>query len=151
MSQFSQDVVEAAQAAHRAFFPKGPFASVTLAQWALESGFGKHLSGVNNPFGIKATAAQRAAGKARLCVTKEFVNGAYRVEDLWFADYVTLSEAFEAHARLLALSPIYAAAQAQADVPSYVRAMAKHYATAPNYAEVLLGIIKTYNLEQYDK
>ena len=35
---FPSDVIAAAQSSHARFYPKGPFASITLAQWAVESG-----------------------------------------------------------------------------------------------------------------
>ena len=59
-------IIPIAQASHAKFFPRGPFVSIDLAQWGVESGYGAHMSGVNNPWGIKATQAQRAAGEARL-------------------------------------------------------------------------------------
>ena len=47
-------------------------ASVTLAQWALESGWGKHTPpGSNNPFGIKAIGDQPAVESP----TREVING----------------------------------------------------------------------------
>ena len=55
-------IIPIAKASHAKFTPRGPFVSIDLAQWAIESGYGTHMSGVNNPFGIKATQAQREAG-----------------------------------------------------------------------------------------
>jgi hypothetical protein len=43
------------------------FPEVVAAQWALESGWGKHTSGKNNYFGIK--------GKGSVVQTTEFING----------------------------------------------------------------------------
>lgn len=43
------------------------FPEVVAAQWALESGYGKHTSGKNNFFGLKGTGTSTT--------TKEFVNG----------------------------------------------------------------------------
>src|ERR1700722_17849140 len=52
-------VIVAAQAAHKTFYSLGPFASVTLAQWAVESDYGRAMpAGSNNPFGIKAFGDQ---------------------------------------------------------------------------------------------
>lgn len=147
---FPLDVVVAAQASHAKYFPFGPYASVSLAQWAIESAYGREMSGKNNPFGIKATPAQIAAGQASVRWTKEYYGGQYHSVEQYFADYPDLSGAFDAHARLLATSPIYIDAQRAASVHDYVVAMAKHYATAPNYAEVILGLIASDNLEQYD-
>jgi flagellum-specific peptidoglycan hydrolase FlgJ len=49
---FTNDVIAAAQASQR---NTGIPAAITLAQYALESGYGRHMpTGSNNPFGIKA-------------------------------------------------------------------------------------------------
>jgi Mannosyl-glycoprotein endo-beta-N-acetylglucosaminidase/Peptidase_C39 like family len=53
---------------------------VVAAQWALESGWGKHTSGKNNFFGIKGTP-----GTAR--ETKEFLNGKWVTITDTFKDY----------------------------------------------------------------
>jgi hypothetical protein len=55
---------------------------VVAAQWALESGWGKHTSGRNNFFGIKGTP-----GTAR--ETKEFLNGKWVTITDTFKDYQT--------------------------------------------------------------
>jgi hypothetical protein len=54
--------VAAAAKAAGAAFPQ-----VVAAQWALESGWGKHTSGKNNFFGIKGSGTKQE--------TKEFING----------------------------------------------------------------------------
>ena len=38
MNPFPSDVIAAAQLSHARFYPKGPFASIDLAQWAVEFG-----------------------------------------------------------------------------------------------------------------
>ena len=53
------------QAAARYFGAKYP--EVVAAQWALESGWGKHTSGNHNYFGLK--------GDGDIVITKEFING----------------------------------------------------------------------------
>jgi hypothetical protein len=61
--------------------------SVVAAQWALESGYGKHTSGKNNYFGIKGTE-----GQGTLKRTTEFVGGMEIKTDAWFKDYPSLFE-----------------------------------------------------------
>ena len=145
------DVVAAAQASHKKFWPKGPFVSVSLAQWALESNWGKSPSGINNFWGIQANAEQKATGHFRSRLSFEFVNGqrVSRVED--FANYATLQDGFDAHATLLC-KPHYAACM-QAQTPeAYCAAL--HicgYATAPNYSTVLIDIIRSNTLKQWDQ
>src|ERR1700730_1590524 len=146
MNLFPSDVITAAQRSHQRFSPKGPFASIDLAQWAVESGYGRHLSGVNNPFGIKATKAQISAGNARRVWTKEFLNGRYVSEEQWFANYDSLEEAFDAHATLL-ISPHYQRCMDAQTPEAYAEAL--HlcgYATAPNYAPTLISMIKKHDL-----
>ncbi len=63
------------------------FPQVVAAQWALESGYGKHTSGKNNFFGIKGTE-----GQGTLKRTTEFVGGMEIKTDAWFKDYPSLFE-----------------------------------------------------------
>lgn len=121
-------------------------ASVSLAQWAVESGWGQHYSGKNNPFGIK--------GKGLHFVkTREWskTKGWYWITTT-FRDYDTIEEAFDDHGRILATLPVYAPARATLpDVLEFVKHLEGTYATAPNYAEVLTGVITgSQNLRQYD-
>lgn len=150
MNLFPPEVIAAAQASHKLYYPRGPFPSVSLAQWAIESDYGKVQSGKNNFFGVKATPEQISAKQATVRWTKEYWGGEYHVVEQWFADYPDEQGSFDAHAKLLSFSPFYVEAQHATNVHDYVVAMAKHYATAPNYAEVILNLIATGNLEQYD-
>ena len=144
------NIVAAAQASHKAFYPLGPYPSFSIAQFGIESNWGKVLSGKNNPFGIKATPEQIAAGQATIRWTHEYINGRYEVVQQYFADYDSIDDAFYLHAKLLAESPIYVEAQHASNLPDYIVAVAKHYATAPNYASVISNIIAQSNLTQYD-
>lgn len=139
------EVITAAQASQTKW---GVPASVTIAQWALESGWGRHLpSGSNNPFGIKAKAGEPFVTAS----TREFIDGKWITEDQNFRKYASFSEAFDAHAQLLATAQAYALARSYiADVPAYVTAMAKVYANAPNYGSMLITIIQADNLFRYD-
>jgi hypothetical protein len=141
----SADVVAAAQASQTKW---GVPASVTIAQWALESGWGQHMpAGSNNPFGIKARPGEPFVTAS----TREVVGGQSITVDQNFRKYDSIADAFEAHARLLATSPAYAASRAFfADLSAYVSAMSTVYATAPNYGSSLLTLIQADNLTQYD-
>ena len=147
MSYFPGDIVKAAQDAHAKYFPLGPYASVTLAQWAIESAYGRaEPTGSNNPFGIKAVAGQQYVA----AMTREVIKGVSIEVEQRFAKYPSVEQAFEAHAHLLATSPYYKKAQQATSVEAYVQAMAPVYATAPNYASTILGLIHSANLTQYD-
>jgi len=153
MSNIPPEVIADAQAAEREYRPLGPYVSVTIAQWIIESNYGRCMSGKNNPFGIKATKDQIAAGKATLCWTHETIEDQYIKEPLYFADYDSLKDAFIAHAALLAKSPYYHLAQSAQTPDAYAIALTGIYATGiPNhpYGRALIEIMKSENLYAYD-
>ncbi len=120
---------------------------MTLAQWAIESAYGKEIPpGSNNYFGIKAVHGQAYV----MAWTHEFVGGRMVRVMASFAKYPTPLGSFLAHAHLLADSPIYSAARAHNDWAGFVEAMAKHYATAPKYAAAIIKEIEVYDLNAYN-
>ena len=138
-------VVAAARAAAARW---GIPASVTLAQWALESGWGRHTPpGSNNPFGIKA----RPGDPASVAATREVVGGADVTVEARFRAFASLDEAFDDHARLLALAPVYAPARTRLpDVKAFCAALAGRYATDPHYGDRLSAVIDGSQLERFD-
>jgi flagellum-specific peptidoglycan hydrolase FlgJ len=139
-----QAVIDAARASQAKWHIP---ASVSIAQWAIESGWGAHAPG-NNPFGIKALSGHDVQEFA----THEVVKGHLVPCVLHFAKFKDLTEAFNCHASLIATAPVYAAAmRALPQVPAFVKAMAAHYATDPTYAAKVLAVIKSASLGQYDK
>ena len=147
----SQAVIAAAQRARAKFAPKGELASVCIAQYSVESEWGRFPSGKNNFFGIKATQAQIAAGKATPRWTREEkADGTPYSIVAYFADYDSLADGFTAHAALL-VKPWYQACIDAQTPEEYCRALQiDHYATATNYASALIAIIEGYDLKQYD-
>src|SRR5262249_10630518 len=107
---FPAEIVNLAVAGRRKW--KGPV-SITLAQWALESTWGTALAADNNPFGVKATGTQ-ASGTAE---TKEVVDGKEVTVRAKFRSFDSMSDAFEAHSRLLATAPQYQRAMSFSDNP----------------------------------
>jgi flagellum-specific peptidoglycan hydrolase FlgJ len=150
MTQYPTEVIEAAQASERKWYPLGPFASVSLAQWALESAYGRDEPvGSDNPFGIKAVAGQASV----VAETHETLHGVYVALPQVFAKYATLGDAFDAHAKLLATAPCYHAAQAAQTPDAYAMALQGVYATGiPGhpYGLALIAIMRGANLYQYD-
>ena len=69
--------VKAAAKAAGAKYPE-----VVAAQWALESGWGKHTSGKHNYFGLKGQGSERE--------TKEFINGQWITIKAGFIDFPDL-------------------------------------------------------------
>jgi flagellum-specific peptidoglycan hydrolase FlgJ len=149
---FPAAIIEAAQVSHKKYWPRGPFVCVTLAQWALESGYGKHASGLNNYFGIQANKDQLAAGQYTMRWSREEdPNGVSSPKNEPFANYTSVTDCFDAHARLLT-SPHYELCVKAQTPEQYCAALKeRNYATAHNYVAALLSIIRTHNLKQYDQ
>lgn len=63
------------------------FPDLVAAQWALESGFGKHFSGKNNAFGLKGAGSNRE--------TKEFYDGEWVTITAGFIDFPSLAACIE--------------------------------------------------------
>ena len=144
-ASFSTDVIAAAQASQVKWnIP----AAITLAQWALESGFGKKMpSGSNNPFGIKATGNDPYV-EAR---TREVVGGKEIFIVAKFKKFASLTDAFDQHGKLLATASPYAAARTNLPDPDkFADALTGVYATDPDYGTILKKLMKTHNLYQYD-
>lgn len=132
----SSDAWAAAKAAEA---KTGIPASVTYAQWALESGYGKHTpAGSNNPFGIKARHGQPYVE----ALTTEVIGGKSQQVMARFAKYASLGAAFAAHANLLATAPAYANARRnEGDPYAFANALTGTYATDPLYGAKLAAIM----------
>lgn len=130
----------AARAAYGAELETKCPAEITLAQAALESGWGAHQPG-NNCFGIKAKPWQ----KCQMLPTKEVINGKEITELQGFAVYDTLQEAFEAHGIILTRGISYQLAferyEQDHDLDSFIVRVAVRYATAPGYASRIIEIL----------
>lgn len=117
----------------------GVSAAITLAQFQLESGGGKHMpAGSNNPFGIKARAGQDYVEAE----TTEYIGGVEQRVKQKFAKFDSVADAFDAYAKLLATSPAFKKARDQgSDQKAYVHEMAKVYATDPAYEAKLQALV----------
>ena len=124
-------------------------ASVTLAQWVVESNWGQAMpKDSNNPFGIKAVGDQPSVSAS----TEEEKDGVRYTIKSPFRKFDSISEAFNEHGRLLATQAQYARAMKLADNPdAFADALTGVYATASNYASVLKGIMKRFHLHDYDE
>lgn len=139
------EVISAAQLAQK---NHDILASVTIAQWALESAFGRHMPpNSNNPFGIKAAQGQPFVA----CKTHEVVHGHQIEITAHFRKFNSLAAAFDAHAVLLATEEAYAPARnVRHDPQAFANALTGYYATDPQYGSKLISIMKADNLFQYD-
>jgi flagellum-specific peptidoglycan hydrolase FlgJ len=143
---FVNEVAPGAIAAQHTY---GVPAAVTIAQAIDESAWGQSsLAGQdNNLFGIKGTGP---AGSVSL-PTQEFENGQWVTITAQFRVYNNVAESIADHANLLATSGYYSAAMANRQAPnSFAQALTGVYATDPNYGNTLVGLMRRYNLYQFD-
>ncbi|MBV9207862.1 MAG: glycoside hydrolase family 73 protein [Actinobacteria bacterium] len=143
---FISQVAPGAIAAHARY---GVPASVTIAQAIDESGWGQSALAVrdHNLFGIKGSGP---AGSDML-PTQEFLGGTWVTQTAPFRVYHNVAESIADHGELLATSPYYQQAMADRHVPdAFANDLTGVYATDPNYGASLIGIMRLYNLYQYD-
>jgi flagellum-specific peptidoglycan hydrolase FlgJ len=121
----------------------GILASVTIAQAALESGWGAYAKG-NNLFGIKGTGQIRE--------TREYINhhwitivDGFRVYDSW-------EGSIQDHSQFLLQNSRYAPVIGQRDYRVASNTLQQGgYATDPEYAGKLIRIIEQHGLIRYDQ
>lgn len=143
--RFTIEVIRAAQASQRKW--RVP-ASITLAQWALESAYGKRMpAGSNNPFGIKALPGQKSVA----AMTKEEIGGKLVSKKEPFRVFDSLDEAFIKHAELLGTSKHYVKARMFSDDPdAFADALTGIYATDSQYGQKLKSIMRKNDLYRFD-
>jgi flagellum-specific peptidoglycan hydrolase FlgJ len=120
-------------------------AAITLAQAALETGFGgSTIGGAKNLFGIKG----RGPAGSVTAPTREVLGGRSVTVSAQFRKYDTWEESVLDHGRLLAGNRRYAAAMnARRDPEACARELERAgYATDPNYAESLIHLMREYKL-----
>ncbi|MFT6770747.1 flagellar assembly peptidoglycan hydrolase FlgJ [Congregibacter sp.] len=129
----------------------GVDSDVLLAQAALETGWGKHVSAdqrgsSNNFFNIKAGAGWE--GPTVSVQTIEYRDGVAVRETARFRAYDSAAESFADYAALIKGSPRYSEAQElAADGEQYLRELQRAgYATDPAYADKVLSILERGDL-----
>lgn len=124
-------------------------ASVTLAQAALESGWGHHSPG-NNFFGIKG----KGPAGSQMLWTREFKGGGLVRVRAKFRRYETPLQSFLDHARVISHGRYLRHAMAHTQsAKSFVTALQSgkyKYATDPQYTRKVLGLIQSYHLDRLD-
>lgn len=126
-------------------------ASFTLAQAALESGWGTSKTAANarNLFNIKADASWHgpwwAMASTEHVGTKDVLQAArWRMYPDWQA-------CLDDRAQFFKSNPRYAACFKAAGGEAWARAVAAAgYATDPDYAAKLIATMRSHNLQQYD-
>ncbi|VAX10558.1 Flagellar protein FlgJ [peptidoglycan hydrolase] [hydrothermal vent metagenome] len=131
----------------------GVDAEVLLAQAALETGWGKHISqhadgsSSNNLFNIKASHDWEGG---RVAIrTLEYRDGVAKHERAAFRAYDSFADSFNDYVDFLKSRPRYQSALEQAgDAESFIRELhGAGYATDPNYADKILNIMQRPTLQ----
>jgi hypothetical protein len=148
------DFIAAVGAAAKASFRStGVPASVTVAQAILESDWGRSrlTRQGNNLFGIKALNGPGPDGVVTLA-TWEHTGGGDVIVQAPFRAYQTLEQSIDDHGKFFTSNHRYAGALAVAgDAQAFAHAIQDAgYATDPNYATKLIGLMDKYNLYRFD-
>jgi hypothetical protein len=112
------------------------FPEVVAAQWALESGYGKHTSGKNNYFGLKGSGTDHE--------TKEFLNGQWVTIRAGFIDFPDLQSCVSYlvqrwYKDYKNYKGVNRASSAEECCKLLVQ---ERYATDPQYAEKLIRLMR---------
>ena len=141
--EFLQHAKAAALAASaRSGLPPG----VTVAQAILESNWGQSqlARDAHNYFGIKAHGGHERVAYP----TFEVVNGRAVRVTAEFARYASIEECFTDRDQIILRLACYGEARAAKDDPEqFARALAKHWATDPKYADKLLAVFRELGLD----
>lgn len=122
--------------------------SFTLAQGALESGWGSRAPG-NNLFGVKADSAWHGATVD--VPTHEVIGGKSVATTCKFRAYPSWIDCIADHAKFFQKNPRYAACFHEATGEGWARAVAAAgYATDPKYADKIISVIRSHNLAHLD-
>ena len=133
-------VKQANAAASQSSRQSGMPVMVTVAQAALESNWGlsKLTKAANNYFGIKAHGDHDQIQM----MTNECEKGTQVIIRAGFAKYGSMLDCFQCRDRILAKGALYAGARKNlGDEVGFIREIAKHWATDPQYAEKLLAVL----------
>lgn len=113
------------------------YPELVAAQWALESGYGKHLAGKNNFFGLKGKGGTMSQ-------TQEWVNGNWVTIKDGFLDFPTRAACVDYLIKLWYLDYKSYKGVNNASSPEAAAHMLKSegYATDPRYVEKLIRIMR---------
>lgn len=130
-------------------------ASIIMAQAALESNFGQAelAAKYHNLFGVKASAGMDQVTLA----TQEFVDDEWHTVNAAFRNYPDWTASMIDHAQLIRKGTLDNPNRYQNVTATGGYEAAAHglvsggYATDPKYADKLISMIETYDLDTYDK
>jgi len=128
--------------------------AVMVAQAALETGWGKHIinqpsgSSSNNLFNIKADNSWQGSSVKKS--TLEFEDGIAVKKNAAFRAYETIEDSFNDFTKFLSSGVRYQETLSKSSDPEqFLHSLQKAgYATDPNYAEKIIGILKSERFTQ---
>ena len=127
-------------------------ASFTIAEAALESGWGESLLAKQgcNLFGVKADASW--TGDTLTMPTREVVNGVSVTMGAKWRKYATWQDSIDDHAQFFLKNERYKNALVCVnDSEAFARAIAAdHYATDPAYADKIIATMRSHNMTSLD-
>lgn len=138
-------------AARDSYQSSGVWASVTIAQGALESGWGASELAMrgHNLFGIKADPSWQGATLS--LPTYEFINGIRTPMQALWRVYPDWKSAIDDHASFLKGNPRYAQAMMSRNAEAFVAAIATAgYSTDPDYSMKVISIMRYHRLANFD-
>lgn len=145
----SDFIAQLSQPARLASAESGIPHHLILAQAALESGWGQRqiLTSQGRPsynvFGIKATGSWQ--GKTTEVMTTEYENGEAKKVKAKFRVYDSYFDALNDYVKLIGSNPRYSAVTTAATPEQGAKALQQAgYATDPNYAQKLMGMIQQF-------
>lgn len=135
------------------FSRNGIFASVTLAQSIIESGWGKSglTQKANNMFGIKCSS--NWDGECINMQTGEYGSSGYYTINSNFRKYSSIEDSVNDHSLFLKENPRYPNAGVfdATTFAEQIRAIhSAGYATDPNYSSTIINTIEMYDLDKWD-
>jgi len=148
-ADFIAKIAAAARASAKA---TGIPASFTIAQAALESGWGnsKTTAAANNLFNIKADASWKGASWSM--ASMEHVNGKDVVQPALWRVYPDWQACLDDRAKFFSTNKRYAGCFKAVGGEAWARAVAAAgYATDPQYADKLIATMRSHNLQQFDQ
>lgn len=129
------------------------FPSVAMAQLILETGYMEHVVG-NNLYGIKAAGVKTKYwdGAYVKAGTTEYINGTSGNYSLYFRKYKSEADSIKDRTEFLKTNGRYKNVfLATTPEQQCIELQRAGYATAPAYAQILISIIKSWNLYELDK
>lgn len=146
-----QFIAAIAPAAKTSMSRTGIPASFTIAEAALESGWGKSRLAIDghNLFGVKADASWH--GDVLTMNTRECIKGQWVMVQARWRKYADWLACIDDHAAFLLTNARYREAFTCRNVTAFTQAVAAAgYATDPDYAGKILAVIRAHALTAFD-